>query len=481
MKPTFRLTIPCLLAAAACGPATSDVTESTSTTTTAKADPVAETPSEPTLRRGEGHSPDVLDTGIDLSHLRVQGGGAGDAFPSGQPVAGPTAGPTPAGPTVPAGPTGTLALATGEDTKVFGELLEGDTASHVFQLQNSGEHPVVIQRVKPSCGCTAAEIELLGDAGQKSIYQLGDEIPPGTKFELAAELKTAGRRGKMRTNIAIYSNDVGSPFKLQLEADVKPVLVVEPTLLDFQRITSSDVKEGTIKVSTTELDPFMLTLDESRVTEPLTVELKAIDPDAEGKSKSWEVHAKLGPNIPEGIRRYPLRLITDLPQDSPVHDHAHDHDHGEGEDEADHPVSYRELTANIQAQVTGLVIATPNFISLGLVRPGMPVERSVKIESLDEAFALPSAPATRLTSLTGGQFAMADSFTIDVKPLEEGKMLEVTVKLEGLPDDFEGSFGGMVQIDVGHPTKESLNIRFSGVSKKGIPPTSQNNQKGADG
>jgi len=140
----------------------------------------------------------------------------------------------------------------------------------------------------------------------------------------------------------------------------------------------------------------------------------------------------------------------------------------------------RELNCTVTANVTGLIVATPNFISLGVVRPGEVVERSVKIESLDPDFQLPAAPTYTLTSLTGGEFTYADAFSVKVAPTPgaEGKSLDVTLRLEGMPQDSNVSFGGMLNIAIGHPTKPEVSVRFSGLARPGIPPGSENNQDG---
>ncbi|MEM7308715.1 MAG: DUF1573 domain-containing protein [Planctomycetota bacterium] len=456
------------------GPAPS--ADSSSGTSTPKAPMGDGAPSDPVVAEdvkvvpASGSTPEMLDTGIDLSHLKLNADSGSSDFPARPATVGPEA---PAEP-VAAGPAGGLALLDGETETQFGEILEGESASKRFRMSSSGENPLVIERVRPSCGCTAAEIELVAADGTRSVYELGQPIPAGSEFELEASINTSNRRGTMQTNVAIYSNDPASPLRLQLRAEVKPVLELEPLNLDFGTLTSGESRDGKFTISTTVLDPFKLELDESRIIEPLVAELTAVDPDAEGRSKTWELSVQLGPNIPEGIRRYPLRLISDVEKG----DDGHGHDHAEGDHAADEVVAYRELNCTVQANVTGLVVATPNFISLGLVRPGQVVERSVRVECLDEGFELPSEMGYEITSLTGGEFGFSDQFTISVQPVEgeEGRLADVTVRLEGMPEDFTGSFGGMVQLAVGHPTKESLNVRFSGVSKAGIPATSEGNQ-----
>ncbi|MEZ4484127.1 MAG: DUF1573 domain-containing protein [Syntrophotaleaceae bacterium] len=38
----------------------------------------------------------------------------------------------------------------------FGKIAEGSTIEHTFRFQNSGDQPLVISKVRSSCGCTAA-------------------------------------------------------------------------------------------------------------------------------------------------------------------------------------------------------------------------------------------------------------------------------------------------------------------------------------
>jgi hypothetical protein len=497
MRSTFHALPALLLFLAACGSdtapkpaegsastaaphATPDVPATGSAAAAAPAQATGAPAAAPKLVAASGTRPAMLDTGIDLSHLKqtvpVE---AGPAFPA-QPDPAVPAAAAPA----PTGPPGALSLMEGEPETHFGEMLEGATASKLFRLKSSGENPLVIERVKPSCGCTAAEIQLVAPEGTKALYELGQPIPVGSVCELEVSINTANRRGPFASSVSVYSNDPASPLRLQLAADVKAVLDVEPMNLDFGTLTSGDTKEGTFTISSSVLEPFQLTLDESRVVEPLTAALKPVDPDASGKSRTWELAVKLGPGTPEGMRRYPLRVLSDVPAaDAHPAEHAgHDHAEEPAPDPAT-PAAVRELNCTVSANVTGLVVATPNFISLGVVRPGEVVERTVKIESLDPSFALPAAPTHRLTSLTGGEFTYANNFTVVIAPTPgaEGKSLDVTLRLEGMPEEANVSFGGMVQIDVGHPTKPDINIRFSGLARPGIPATAGDNPTGSDG
>ena len=64
----------------------------------------------------------------------------------------------------------------------FGEIYQGDKVPHVFEFTNQGEDPLIIDRVRSSCGCTAVLVS------EKNI-------PPGGKGELKANFDSARFRG----------------------------------------------------------------------------------------------------------------------------------------------------------------------------------------------------------------------------------------------------------------------------------------------
>lgn len=63
----------------------------------------------------------------------------------------------------------------------FGEVRKGSTPSHTFTFVNRGSRPLLIERVKPSCGCTATHYteEAVGVAERGSITVEYDATKPG--------------------------------------------------------------------------------------------------------------------------------------------------------------------------------------------------------------------------------------------------------------------------------------------------------------
>lgn len=76
----------------------------------------------------------------------------------------------------------------------FGQVKEGTTVSHTFELVNKGSDILEIKDVRTSCGCTAALVS-------------SSTLKPGEKGTLKVDLDTKGRQGKMSRTISIVSND----------------------------------------------------------------------------------------------------------------------------------------------------------------------------------------------------------------------------------------------------------------------------------
>jgi len=76
----------------------------------------------------------------------------------------------------------------------FGDLKEGVKAVYDFTIENTGDAPLNISRVKTSCGCTASDV-------QKSV------LAPGETTALKVEYNTEGRPGRFTKKVTIFSDD----------------------------------------------------------------------------------------------------------------------------------------------------------------------------------------------------------------------------------------------------------------------------------
>lgn len=80
-----------------------------------------------------------------------------------------------------------------ETSHDFGKLKEGDAAIAEFAFKNTGDKPLIIQNVRPSCGCTTP-------------YWSKDPINPGKEGVIKASYGTKGRPGAFNKSITVTSN-----------------------------------------------------------------------------------------------------------------------------------------------------------------------------------------------------------------------------------------------------------------------------------
>jgi Protein of unknown function (DUF1573) len=91
--------------------------------------------------------------------------------------------------------------------KHFGKIAEGQKLEVSYRFKNTGNKPLVIQRVQPSCGCTVAE-------------QPSEPVPPGEEGMIKASFNSEGRLGVNHKTLFVYANIKGSTSS-ELHFDVE--------------------------------------------------------------------------------------------------------------------------------------------------------------------------------------------------------------------------------------------------------------------
>ena len=174
----------------------------------------------------------------------------------------------------------------------FGVVLSGTEASHEFRIPNMSGDTWRIESVKTKCGCTAAD---------------PDEyvVPPGDILRILARLKTAGRRSPTRQPILVRFENEIPPIELELMADIKPPIGIEPrnrrhvvesqeSLKTVFRIVNNGATPWS-HVSATYSSGARTAAAESMVTGQLSV----IPAVTTGNSllEEWEVHVTIPPSL----------------------------------------------------------------------------------------------------------------------------------------------------------------------------------------
>ena len=120
-----------------------------------------------------------------------------------QPVAASTAAPA----TKPEGP-----LPVAEWTSVehdFGTINEGEKVTHVYQFKNTGAVPLIIETVRPSCGCTAPNWSK-------------EPIPVGGTGEVEVVFDSKGKPNAQNKTVTVTANTWPQSTVLRFKTFVTP-------------------------------------------------------------------------------------------------------------------------------------------------------------------------------------------------------------------------------------------------------------------
>jgi hypothetical protein len=128
-------------------------------------------------------------------------------------------------------------VAVDRDSHQFGEIFEGVRVEHTFHFRNIGDQPLVIDRVRSSCGCTAALLS-------------ATVIAPGESGQLRTTFDSSRFRGTISKKVSFYSNDPVRPVThFVLTGVVRPELAPERHDIDLGLLAPGEVRETRLSLS----------------------------------------------------------------------------------------------------------------------------------------------------------------------------------------------------------------------------------------
>ena len=125
-----------------------------------------------------------------------------------------------------------------------------------------------------------------------------------------------------------------------------------------------------------------------------------------------------------------------------------------------------ETNVTIMARVTGMISYSPQFISLGLIKPGQIKATSIRVTSHDPAFKLGEL-ACEIQGRDTPAWEFAKCFTTFSRPVQGENSVDIEVRLNGMPETLNGSFAGNLVIKVNHPERADLKLPITGVCRGG--------------
>lgn len=94
-----------------------------------------------------------------------------------------------------------------EPSHDFGKIKQGDIAKHTFRFTNTGTEPLVLTRVKPSCGCTAPK-------------WTREEVAPGEEGMIDIAFNSGGKRGMQSKSVVVTGNFEERTIVLRFKGEV---------------------------------------------------------------------------------------------------------------------------------------------------------------------------------------------------------------------------------------------------------------------
>jgi len=375
------------------------------------------------------------------------------------------------GPRAPVNPKAKLDITFGEEKHDFGTMRQGESAQHTFTMRSAGEEALVITAAAPTCGCLVGDVKVKAPGADAAVpYQFGTPIEPGAEVTIDANIDTASKSNQTSVRLNVQTNDIVGAYSLVLNANIVPFLRVMPPFLQLGDIPQGQERTGVMEIRTSGGEAVLLTEDSSRqvpVPEGFSYELSPMNPDETGRAAVWKVNVKVAETAPEGPRGYAMTLLTDVPLPAST-SHAKTIAPSVATNKQ-LPTVYN-VAANLNYKVLGAVSLNPLYLSMGLVRPGQPVVRNVKLTAHDPSVDL-SAVTVEIGGENGEALPWAEYFAASISPTPGMNAVDITLTLNGLPEGADGSFRGVITVRTGIPAKPEELVRFSGVCRKlaGVP------------
>lgn len=304
-----------------------------------------------------------------------------------------------------------------EEAKNVGTVAKGEAIEYSFRVRNAGKADLLINDVKPSCGCT--------------IGKFDKTIKPGEEGKITLTIDTKAFSGPISKTAVVLTNDPArSQFSLTLTAYVKPYVEVVPygyfriQGLVGEELTSDlilgsdepDFKPGKIEVPQTYLSA--------------TVAPAAEKERIEGKGKTqWKITLKADKSAPTGIPSGEVKVATGI---------------------AKQP----EVLIKVSGIINESVGVLPSQVSFGTFDPkNGGITREIDIVSRN-----PKNAAFKVTAATSG----VPGILAEVKPVDE-KKAKVVVSVD--PKLLKkGPFDSFITIKTNDAIRGEIKVPLRGVS-----------------
>jgi hypothetical protein len=260
----------------------------------------------------------------------------------------------------------------------FGTVSQGEKIIHDFTVRNAGDAELVIQRIVPSCGCTATSSS-------------ADKIEPGASATIHVEVDTTGFSGDKLKTVRLFTNDPIDPSSmLTIRGVIQPDVNIEPAKLLFPDIVRGEATQAPYQDFTVRVRQGAKIKIESISSVAPFLTFKELDSTDSSRKVRVTLNRELAPG------EYRDRVVVNL-----------------------HGGLASAINVPVIATVKGKLQLKPSSLSFGIIEGKDVLVKTVKLENLG------SDPIT-LKNLKSDNPAMSAGFEV-VKP---GKVFNIRIKVD---------------------------------------------------
>jgi Protein of unknown function (DUF1573) len=298
-----------------------------------------------------------------------------------------------------------------EKIKDFGTVPKGEKIRADFQVKNTGNAPLEISQVRPTCGCTVADFD--------------HTIAPGGTGKIDAEVDTTGFSGPISKAVLVFSNDPATPqVNLVIKADVRAFIEVLPRpLIIFRNVLQGEPATEKLVLVSADGSTFKIE-DASASGGPYKLayrELPEKERIPDRKGSQWELTVTVPADAPEGMLNQKIVVKTNAPK-AP------------------------EVTINVTGAVRPVVQVIPGEVNFGTVPGDALVGHNVLV----------------INNRQGSELQLTDvsvdnaNFSTEVIPLQAGQRYQVAVSMKaGVP---KGEQKATLKIATSDPLRKLIEV-----------------------
>lgn len=179
----------------------------------------------------------------------------------------------------------------------FGERDSEEKVTHEFVVKNAGDESLQITDVKTTCGCTVAKPEV-------------NTLAPGEETKVTVTFNTKGKQGVQNKKITVLTNDPATPqYYLELKGTVLSLIMMEPSIINFGKISDNDPKTQELTIRTTK-EGYTFDIKDISVegAAPIQTAIETITP-----GKEYKIVATTNANLMPGSISGSINITTSEP------------------------------------------------------------------------------------------------------------------------------------------------------------------------